>query len=311
MHCRHAFFTTESVNDGKKQWLMGLMRSLQKYNLYCHATESQLQSYLMGKYEAFLEQERTEDDWPLKLAANVVGLQKIDPEDPFVQESGMNPTIRVWVLNSQVQISETGQLIDPTASPFVWIEGQRRTQSGSHSIARQKFASIVRPIAPQRSALRNVIQVMQRAFLNNFPSCLLVLAAHLLNLHYESLLPVVGGIPIAILYGDVQCGKSTATKVCLSLTGTQDSHFLGRCPDVTFIRATTQTTLGLVLDDPTNHTAISEKIMLLFDGKTIEQNSVSLHPRTSFMTSINMPCFEKLAKHHRYMNVKFVYDSLC
>ena len=58
--------------------------------------------------------------------------------------------------------------------------------------------------------------------------------------------------------------------------------------------------------DPTNHTAISEKIMLLFDGKTIEQNSVSLHPRTSFMTSINMPCFEKLAKHHRYMNVKFV-----
>ena len=152
---------TESVNDGKKQQLMGLMRSLQKYNLYCHATESQLQSYLMGKYEAFLEQERTEDDWPLKLAANVVGLQKIDPEDPFVQESGMNPTIRVWVLNSQVQISETGQLIDPTASPFVWIEGQRRTQSGSHSIARQKFASIVRPIAPQRSALRNVIQVMQ------------------------------------------------------------------------------------------------------------------------------------------------------
>ena len=152
---------------------------------------------------------------------------------------------------------------------------------------------------------------MQQAFLNNFPSCLLVLAAHLLNLHYESLLPVVGGIPIAILYGDVQCGKSTATKVCLSLTGTQDSHFLGHCPDVTFIRATTQTTLGLVLDDPTNHTTISEKIMLLFDGKTIEQNSVSLHPRTSFMTSINMPCFEKLAKHHRYMNVKFVYDSLC
>ena len=128
MQCRHAFFTTESVNDGKKQWLTGLMRSLQKYNLYCHATESQLQSYLMGKYEAFLEQERTEDDWPLRVAANVVGLQKIDPEDPFVQESGINPTIRVWVLNSQVQISETGQLIDPATSPFVWIEGQRRTR---------------------------------------------------------------------------------------------------------------------------------------------------------------------------------------
>ena len=79
MQCRHAFFATEFVNDGRKQWLTGLMRSLQKYNLYCHATESQLQSYLMGKYEAFLEQERTEDDWPLRVAANVVGLQKIDP----------------------------------------------------------------------------------------------------------------------------------------------------------------------------------------------------------------------------------------
>ena len=94
-----------------------------------------------------LEQERTEHHWPLKSAAN--GLQKIDPEDPFVQESGMNPTIQVWVLNSQVQISETGQLIDPTASPFVRIEGKRQTQSGSQSIARQKFASIVRPIGSQ------------------------------------------------------------------------------------------------------------------------------------------------------------------
>lgn len=129
MQCRHAFFTTESVNDGKKQWLTGLMRSLQKYNLYCHATESQLQSYLMGKYEAFLEQERTEDDWPLRVAANVVGLQKFDPEDPFVQESGINPTIRVWVLNSEVQISETGQLIDPATSPFVWIELRPETNT--------------------------------------------------------------------------------------------------------------------------------------------------------------------------------------
>lgn len=278
------------------------MRSLQKYNLYCHATESQIQSYLMHKYEAFLEEERTEDDWPLRLAANVVGLQKINPEDPVVQETGMDPTIRVWVLNSQVQISEIGTLIDPATSPFVWIDGQRRTQSGSQSIARHKFASTVCPIDPDRSALRNAIQVMQRAFLNNFPSSLLVLAAHLLNIHYESLLPVVGGIPIAVLYGDVQCGKSTATKVCLSLTGTQDSHFLGRCADVTFVRATTQTTLGLVLDDPTSHNAITEKVMLLFEGKTIEQNGVALRPRTSFMTSINMPCFRNLAKHHRYVS---------
>ena len=79
-------------------------------------------------------------------------------------------------------------------------------------------------------------------------------------------------------------------------------------PCVTFVRATTQTTLGLVLDDPTSHTAISEKIMLLFDGKTIEQSSVALRPRTSFMTSINMPCFQKLAKHHRYM---YVSHQIC
>jgi len=175
--CRHAFFTTEFVNDGKKQWLTGLMRSLQKYNLYCHATESQIQSYLMRKYEAFLEEERTEDDWPLRLAANVVGLQKINPEDPIVQETGMDPTIRVWVLNSQVQISEIGTLIDPATSPFVWIDGQRRTQSGSQSIARHKFASTVCPIDPDRSALRNAIQVMQRAFLNNFPSSILVISS--------------------------------------------------------------------------------------------------------------------------------------
>ena len=88
-----------------------------------HATESQIQSYLMRKYAAFLEEERTEDDWPLRLAANAVGLQKINPEDPIVQETGMDPTIRLWVLNSQVQISEIGTLIDPATSPFAWIDG--------------------------------------------------------------------------------------------------------------------------------------------------------------------------------------------
>ena len=60
------------------------------------------------------------------------------------------------------------------------------------------------------------------------------------------------GVPIAVLYGAAACGKSTAMRTALSLLGTQSSHFIGHCSDVTFFRMTTKTTLGLVLDDPSD-----------------------------------------------------------
>ena len=110
----------------------------------------------------------------------------------------------------------------------------------------------------------------------------------------------MGGVPAGVLYGDVQTGKSTAMEAALSLLGTQESHYRKRCSDVRFLRITSQTTLGLVLDDLTQANGLVEKIMILFDGKAVESGGETLKPRTSFMTALNMSCFNLLVKHHRY-----------
>ena len=189
----------------------------------------------MAKYRDFLAMERRgRDDWPLKLAVKTVGLQEIDPNDESVLEMELNASARIWVLNAQVQITEDGEFLIPEASPFVWLGDMRRSKSGTENVACSKFTSIVPPLKPidSRQALRNLIQAMQASYLNNFPSALLALGAQVLNLHYEMVLSVAGGVPVALLYGDVQCGKSRSMEAALSLLGTQRSHFLKRSPDM-------------------------------------------------------------------------------
>ena len=107
-----------------------------------------------------------------------------------------------------------------------------------------------------------------------------MLGVHLLHFNYELLQQLVGGVPIGVLYGDVQTGKSTAMEAALSLLGTQESHYRKRCSDVRFLRITSQTTLGLVLDDLTQAHGLVEKIMVLFDGKAVESGGETFRPRT-------------------------------
>lgn len=57
---RDGYFTTIAANKGRQEWLNCLEKSIRKYNLYCQATESQIQEYLMGKYEAFLTDANTQ-----------------------------------------------------------------------------------------------------------------------------------------------------------------------------------------------------------------------------------------------------------
>ena len=123
-------------------------------------------------------------------------------------------------------------------------------------IACEAYASDVSP------ALTELVHALHDSYCNNFPSALFVLGVHLLHLHYELLLQLVGGVPVGVLYGDVQTGKSTAMEAALSLLGTQESHYRKRCSDVRFLQITSQTTLGLVLDDLTQAQSLVGKIIL-------------------------------------------------
>ena len=111
----------------------------------------------------------------------------------------------------------------------------------------EAYASDVSP------ALTELVHTLHDSYCNNFPSALL---------HYELLLQLVGGVPLGVLYGDVQTGKSMAMEAALSLLGTKESHYHKRCSDVSFFRITSQTTLGLVLDDLTQAQSLVGKIIL-------------------------------------------------
>ena len=302
LHYRFGFYTTEALNQGKSKWMMCLMQSLGKYNLSCYASETQLQEYTSGKFREFLARSTDEEDWPIKLVVKAVGLQEIDPEDPTVQEIELKPQAKVWVLNQLTHITERGTCIDPKQSPFIWMGGLRKTaKKGSDNIACEAYASTVSPHNLDSAALTELLDALEASYCNNFASALFVLGVHVLHLHYERLLQLVGGVPVGVLYGDMQTGKSTAMEAALSLLGTQDSHFRKRCSDVRFLRVTSQTTLGLVLDDLTQAGGLVEKIMVLFDGKTVESGGETIKPRTSFMTALNRSCFKLLVKHHSYM----------
>lgn len=166
----------------------------------------------------------------------------------------------------------------------------------SDTIANYKLTSLAYPTNSFILPLKALILAIQKCCINNFPSALMVLGAQILNVHYEKILPLSRGIPIGMLFGDVQTGKTKILEAALSLLGTQNSHMLKKCSDNNFLKMCSQSTLGVVLDD---YKGILEKIMLFFDGKPIEANDERLQPRTSFLASVNMHCFESLAKHHR------------
>lgn len=189
-----------------------------------------------------------------------------------------------------------GNFVCPGSSPFCWLGSIHRLKRNSETVANYRLSSqAYTQSAPEN--LKKLILTIQTCYINNFPSALLVLGAHVLNIHYEQVLSISKGIAIGMLFGDIQTGKTKILEAALSLTGTRGTHMLKKCSDSSFFHMCAQTTLGLVLDDLTDAKSILEKIMFLYDGKpTNETEDV---PRTSFLASVNMPCFSSLAKHDR------------
>ena len=196
------------------------MNSLGRYNLFCNATTSQIQEHLSIKYHQFLLQQ--DDDMLVEIAAKNVGLQEIDVEDYAVEDLHLRRDAKVWVLNSSVYITSSGQLVSPDNSPSVWLGSNRHSSS---VCASYKYASAAEPVQGDANALTAVMRALHGSYLNNFPPALLALAAQLMNLHFQQLLPVMKGVPIAVLYGAAAYGQSTAMRTALSLLSTQSSTF--------------------------------------------------------------------------------------
>ncbi len=116
LYCRFAYFTTESAQQGRKTWLRTLSRSLGKHTLYSFATETQIQEYLMGKYEDFLKKAE-EMHWPIKIACKAVGLQCVSDEE--AESVDYETSEKVWVLNRDMVYFVSSEYPDAVTIVYV------------------------------------------------------------------------------------------------------------------------------------------------------------------------------------------------
>lgn len=158
---------------------------------------------------------------PTVRAATVVGLQ----------ECGEG----IWVFNNDVHINAAGTAIPSESSPYVWLgkfyPSQQGYDSASLSVIKDDnlSANVVLPL--HDSAVVNLIEGLRNCYDENFPATLLLLGSTVIANHYEALYNRFQKIPATLAYGEVNCGKTTATKAALSMVGAQNTNLFKAITD--------------------------------------------------------------------------------
>lgn len=277
---RVAFFTTQDATC-KSKWEQALQQSVDYPSLKCCVTNAQLSSYLMNKYKLFAEENNGQPSY--KIAAKYLGLQDVGDEQG-----------RVWVLNSKLQINESGK---ETSSKYVWLGDFAAKCRGlsQYSIISNSLSVKVNGLLSRKLALKKLVSCLKITYEDNFAAALLTLGAQIMSTHYEMINNNTHcNVPAAILHGDVSHGKSLASKAALSMIGIEKNHFITSITDTKIVQVTSCTTLGLVLDDPSDVKQISEKILYHFDKGVAAKCHADYTPKCTFISSVNKELLAKL-----------------
>lgn len=216
------------------------------------------------------------DGMDTKFTVESVGLQK----STSTQE-------KIWVLNDKIHINERGKVVDPTSTGYLWFGVDRDLGSAATMQEGKRHVPV-----------KNLILSLKRCYGKNFPATLLTLGAQVMSLHYEMILEKEGQVPAAILFGEIALGKTCVTKAALSLLGVQEANFITCITDRKAHQLTARTTLGIVIDDPTDPQEVADKILHHFNQGKAQSCSATYSPRCTFITSVNMEFLKKLASMH-------------
>jgi len=192
---------------------------------------------------------------------------------------------RVWVLSKDVHF-ENGDFLTSEESPFCWVPA-----SGLPSLdlqCRVASATGVNAI----SALQNLIEALKAVHKQNFPAALLVLGAQMLCAHYEKIHAIAGQVPATLVYGNISLGKTKAVEAAQSIFGMCSKFRMSKTTDKQATRLASQSSLGFLLDDPSNPGEFSEKVLIHFEKGHVMSCVASYQPRCTFMATLNMECFK-------------------
>ena len=85
-----------------------------------------------------------------------------------------------------------------------------------------------------------------------------------MNLHFHTLVEVKGGAPVVVLFGEPDDGKTTTTNAAMNVMGIEACSFRG----MQRVHLVSQTSLGLMYDDPNKVHKVENIIVDLYNGMT-------------------------------------------
>ena len=160
---------------------------------------------------------------------------------------------------------------------------------------------------PYRRSVRplvNLWEAMDICSQHNSGAALFTFGAVAMNLHFQTLVELKGGAPVVVLYGEPDVGKTTIANAAMSVLGIEACTFRGTRREF-FVHLASQTSLGLMYDDPNKVQEVENIIVDFYNGMTRGSFKRGLEtPRCGFLLACNF----SLGKIQRYET--YLYTSL-
>jgi hypothetical protein len=257
---RVCYFTSESTNR-KSDFIRELNASYKLACLQCSFSDKELSEYIQFK-------KRKNVTLPVKYAVSNVGLQSDD----------------VWVLGSNIYISDGGEEISVEQSKHVWI-GDIYRGPGVASTLDQ--CTIELPLSTE--PLTVLLLALKESMKHNFIPCVVTISGAIMALHYQKFIENLNSCPVLFAYGKSGSGKTTALLCALSLLGADNIRFFRAISPAKIIQLCSTTNIPLGLDDPDTKGGFSKVIMDLFNGA--KQGTISrgeIKPISTVVISSNI-----------------------
>ena len=282
--CRECFFTLKDAKS-TSNFVQALNESLESGALMCQLYNAELNKYVM----------KLINDFGRKQIQN--GVPRLQYVKKAAECLGRQPGSKIWVLNSEIQVDDNGDLITPDESPYIWIGGMIGNRNFGN-VAPAEDAAIIPSMYTSENVFNETLGLLKGAVGNNYLSAFFTIASASMALHYEEVLDKYGMCPTPISVGYKNTGKSTAARTAIALLGTPQ-FFLQDFSSTQTSVLTSRKTFPTVLDDPSDLTKVKMLIDNTFNagGRSITRSTTK--SRSTALITLNWDRMKTLCQNYK------------
>ena len=184
-------------------------------------------------------------------------------------------------------MNEDGQVID---------SDHQQIYCDQQHIEPRLIPIIYKPFQPSLSALVHLWNAVEVIAQHNHGPALFTFGAVAMNMHFATVVKLKGGAPVVVLFGEPDVGKTTIANAAMSVLGIEACSFRGTRREF-FVHLASQTSLGLMYDDPNKVQEVENIIVDFYNGMTRGSFRRGLEtPKCGFLLACNF----SLGKIQRY-----------